>query len=56
MVRFPGQTTYTQGSALILVDEDGAFTWQRKTGKKTYVYVVTQEGTARSNRVVIAGR
>jgi hypothetical protein len=56
MVRFPGQTTYTQGAASILVDEDGAFTWQRKTGKKTYIYVVTQEGTARSNRVIIPAR
>jgi hypothetical protein len=55
-IRFPGQTSYTQGSALILVDQDGAFTWQRKTGKKTYVYVVTQEGTARSNRVIIPAR
>jgi hypothetical protein len=56
MLRFPGQTTYTQGSASILVDQDGAFTWQRKTGKKIYVYVVTQEGTARSNRVIIPAR
>ncbi len=56
MVRFPGQTTYTQGSASIVVDEDGAFTWQRKTGKKTYVYVVTQEGAVRSNRVIIPAR
>jgi uncharacterized protein (DUF427 family) len=53
MVRFPGQTTYTQGSAQILVDQDGAFTWQRRTGKKTYVYVETSDGTTRSNRVVI---
>jgi hypothetical protein len=56
MVRFPGQASYTQGSALIVVDQDGVFTWQRRTGKKTYVYVVTQEGTARSNRVIIPAR
>jgi YVTN family beta-propeller protein len=56
MLRFPGQTTYTQGAASILVDQDGAFTWQRKTGKKIYIYVVTQEGTARSNRVIIPAR
>jgi hypothetical protein len=53
MLRFPGQLAYTQGYASILVDQDGAFTWQRRTGKKTYVYVVTPDGTARSNRVII---
>ena len=56
MVRFPGQTSYTQGSASILVDQDGAFTWQRRTGKKTYVYLETSDGTTRSNRVVIPAR
>jgi hypothetical protein len=53
MVKFPGQTSYTQGTASILVDEAGDFTWQRRTGKKTYVYVKTEDGTARSNRVII---
>jgi hypothetical protein len=53
MVKFPGQTSYAQGTASILVDEAGDFTWQRRTGKKTYVYVKTEDGTARSNRVII---
>ena len=53
MLRFPGQLAYTQGTASILVDQDGAFTWQRRTRKKTSVYVITQDGTARSNRVII---
>ena len=53
MVKFPGQTSYTQGTASILVDEAGDFTWQRRTSKKTYVYVKTEDGTARSNRVII---
>ena len=52
-IRFPGQTSYTQGTATILVDVQGGFTWQRRTGKKAYVYVKTEDGTARSNRVVI---
>ncbi len=60
-IRFPGQTSYTQGTASILVDVQGGFTWQRRTGKKAYVrtgkkayvYVKTEDGTARSNRVVI---
>ena len=53
MLRFPGQLAYTQGFASILVDQAGAFDWQRRTGEKTYVYVVTPGGTARSNRVII---
>ena len=53
MVKFPGQTSYTQGTASILVDEVGDFTWQRRTSKKTFVYVKTEDGTARSNRVII---
>ena len=53
MVKFPGQACYTHGTASILVDEAGDFTWQRRTGKKTYVYVKTEDGTARSNRVII---
>ena len=53
MVKFPGQTSYTQGTASILVDEAGDFTWQRRTSKKIYVYVKTEDGTARSNRVII---
>ena len=52
-IRFPGQTTYTEGTARILVDTTGDFTWQRSTGKKTYVYVATPDGTLRSNRVTI---
>jgi hypothetical protein len=53
MLRFPGQTTYTQGKASILGDQDGAFAWQRRTSNKTYGYVVTPDGTARSNRVIV---
>ena len=45
MVKFPGQTSYTQDTASILVDEAGDFTWQRRTGKKIYVYVKTEDGT-----------
>lgn len=50
--RFPGETSYTQTSARPVVDADGEFTWQRKTGKKVYAYVVTESGVA-SNRVII---
>jgi hypothetical protein len=50
--RFPGETTFTQGSARPEIT-DGAFTWQRKTGKKFYAYVTNDDGAVTSNRVII---
>jgi len=50
-VRFPGQTSYVEGSAQVLVDESGGFMWERRTGKKTSVFVTA--GSLRSNRVII---
>ena len=52
-VRFPGESSYTEGSARpVVTDEE--FTWQRKTGKKTYVYFLSEDGSVQSNRVIIA--
>lgn len=51
--RFPGQTAYTQGTARILISQDGTFTWQRRTGKRIYVIIKTEDGTVLSNRLVI---
>jgi hypothetical protein len=53
-VRFPGQTGFVEGSARIVVDQSGEFTWQRRTGKKAYVYV--RAGDVPSNRVIIPAR
>ena len=50
--RFPGETSYTQGSARPVVTAD-EFTWQRKTGKKFYAYVTSDDGAVQSNRVII---
>ncbi len=50
-VRFPGQVSFSEGSAQVLADESGDFTWQRRTGKKVYVYMTAGELT--SNRIVI---
>jgi hypothetical protein len=50
--RFPGETSYTQGSARPVVNAD-EFTWQRKTGKKFYAYVTSDDGDVQSNRVII---
>jgi hypothetical protein len=54
-VRFPGQTTYTEGVAPITISQDGSFSWSRKTGKKTYVYLQAGDGT-QSNRVIIQAK
>ena len=50
--RFPGETTFAQGSARPVI-EDSGFTWQRKTGKKFYAYVTSDDGAVKSNRVII---
>ena len=51
--RFPGETTFAQGSARPVIS-GGKFTWERKTGKKFYAYVTSDDGKTTSNRVVIA--
>jgi len=53
-IRFPGETTFSQGSAVIPMAADGSFTWSRKSGKKIYVYVAHESD--KSNTVVIAAR
>ena len=51
--RFPGETTFSQGSARPVIS-GGKFTWERKTGKKFYAYVTSDDGAVKSNRVIIA--
>ena len=53
-IRFPGQTSYTEGIASITPSAEGRFTWSRKTGKKAYVYIAHEE--TRSNTVIIPAR
>ena len=53
-IRFPGQTSYTEGLAVITPSADGSFSWQRKTGKKTTVYIAHE--TTKSNTVIIPAR
>lgn len=53
-IRFPGETSFTQGSARPEIgDDDGSFSWQRKTGKRVSVYFATEDGRLTSNRVTI---
>ena len=51
--RFPGQTSYTQGTASILVDVQGGFTWERRTGKTIYISIRSQDNTVVSNRLIL---
>jgi YVTN family beta-propeller protein len=53
-IRFPGQSGYSPGTGVRTVAEDGTFTWQRRAGKKIYVYFTS--GDVRSERVIIAAR
>jgi len=53
-LRFPGQTSYTEGTAKPQVGSLGEFEWARKTGKKTYVYFTrASDPNCKSNRVII---
>ena len=52
--RFPGETTYTQGSVRPTTDASGGFTWSRKTGRKLYVYFTSSDGSIESNRAIVA--
>ena len=55
-VRFPGESSYTAGSARPEVSAVGDFSWQRKTGKKTYVFFTNEAGDIKSNRVIIPAK
>ena len=55
-LRTAGQGAYTQGSANVAVQAKGVFAWERRSGKKTYVYFKTVDGEVKSNSVVIAAR
>jgi len=52
-IRFPGETQFTPGSARITIDTNGEGGWQRKTGKRVTVYLATEDGSVKSNRVTI---
>ena len=52
-IRFPGQSSFAQGTARVVVDERSRFVWERMTGRKVYVYLQTEDGVTRSNRITI---
>lgn len=49
--RFPGQVGYRTGVRSVVVDSEGSFTWQRRTGKQITVRFIN--GEIRSNTVRI---
>ena len=55
-LRVPGETRFSQAAVRAEVQDDGTFTWQRRTGKRTSVYFSTEDGSVRSERVIIPGR
>ena len=55
-IKFPGETAYSEGTARPKVDADGEFYWQRKTGKKIYVYFKNEDGTVKSERIIIQAK
>ena len=55
-IKFPGQTSYSEGSARPTVDDAGEFYWQRKTGKKIYIYFANEDGTVKSERIIIQAK
>ena len=54
--KFPGETSYTRGVGVrrvsVVSDTRGEFTWQRRTGKKIYVYFRSASGE-QSKRIII---
>jgi hypothetical protein len=54
--RFPGQTSFTMGTAAVKADANGNLTWQRKTGKRISVQFRSDDQSIRSNTVVIQAR
>ena len=51
-VRLPGELEYRDGTSRV-VDASGEFMWQRKTGKRVYVYFRAEDDSVRSNRLII---
>jgi len=52
-VKLAGQDDYEAGSSRT-VGPDGDFTWQRRNGKKLFVYF--ESGSVRSNRLIMTAR
>ena len=55
--KFPGWARYSRDRDRPAIDADGDFVWESRTDdRKQYVYVSNEDGSVRSNRVVIPAR
>jgi len=54
--RLPGQISFTEGSAVIKVAENGSVEWKRKTSKRITVNLRSEDGSVRSNSTTIQAR
>jgi hypothetical protein len=52
-IRFPGQTSYAKANARPSVQADGSVRFARKTSKKIYVFLGSEDGSVKSNRIII---
>ena len=55
-VRLAGQSSFAEGSARILVSDDGTFEWSRRAARGVEVFVATTDGETRSNTVRLPRR
>ena len=55
-LRFAGDSAFARGTARIMVDMSGEFTWSRTTRRAVTVYVQTVDGSVTSNEVRIGAR
>jgi len=54
-LKFPGEIRYQRLPRPVRVEVDGSFEWERRTFKKAYVYFTNEDGSVKSNRVIIRG-
>lgn len=52
-VKVRGKTEYVTGTSRPKTDDGGNFTWQRRGNKKLYVYFLSPNKDARSNRLIM---
>ena len=52
-IKLRGQMSYADGKARRVIAEGGSFDWQRRGGKKLYVYFMTEDQQTRSNGITI---
>ena len=52
-MRVGGLSGATGPGPRILVDTQGGFTWERRTGKTIYISIRSEDATVESNRLIL---